>query len=81
MTIETFFRFAGLYGLPFAMFVVYAYLNLIGRIVSGREMQAMIAEKDRQILLLAEDRDWWKDVGSRALSITERATAARATRR
>jgi hypothetical protein len=81
MTIELFFRFAGLYGLPFAMFVAFVWFSRTGTLRWGRECDAMVAEKDKQIALLTEDRDWWKEIGSRALAVTERATATRATRR
>lgn len=54
------------------------YLSLSGRVRWAREFDAMVAAKDQQIALLTEDRDWWKDVGSRTLDMNERVTTATA---
>lgn len=74
MTVELLLRFAGLYGLPFAMFVAFVWFSRSGTIRWGRECDTLIAEKDRQITLITQDRDEWKQRSLHYIDLTSQAT-------
>jgi hypothetical protein len=60
-------------GFPGLVFLI-AWGGFSGRWRWGREYENMVAEKDKQIAAITQDRDYWKDMAVDLLKINEQTT-------